>query len=118
MPEDITVNKKLGIIEVNSYGKVTHEDSLASLATLEALIKETAILKVLSDTQKQDSAPSTFNIYDFGVNLPRQLKIAIIASKDQTTSQDVTFLDNVAHNRGVNIKIFSSRNEALEWLRN
>ena len=47
MPEEIKVNKELGIIEVNSYGKVTYEDTLSSLATIEKLMKETGIKRVL-----------------------------------------------------------------------
>ncbi|MBW1812578.1 MAG: dephospho-CoA kinase [Deltaproteobacteria bacterium] len=49
MPEEITVNKELGIIEVFSYGKVTREDSESSMASLEKIINETNFTKVLAD---------------------------------------------------------------------
>jgi len=117
MSENITVNKELGIIEILSYGKVSHEDSLSSLATLQALIGESGIRKVLSDTRKQDFQPRTMNIYDFGKQLPRKVKIAVIVSQDQPTAGAVSFLDDVAYNRGINIRLFSSRSEALEWLK-
>jgi hypothetical protein len=116
MPEQITVRKELGIIEVDSYGSVTREDSLSSLAALEELMKETGITRVLSDTRKQESTPSTVDIFDFGAHLPQSMKLAVIVSERQPTAHNVAFVDDVAYNRGVNIKVFGSRSEALEWL--
>ncbi len=39
MPENVTVNKELGIIEVHSYGDVTREDLDLSLATINQIYK-------------------------------------------------------------------------------
>lgn len=47
MPEEVFVNKELGIIEKASYGVVTHEDLFCSLQRIEAFAKETGIDKVL-----------------------------------------------------------------------
>ena len=116
MPEEITVIKELGIIEVFSYGKVTREDSESSMASLEKIINETNFTKVLADTRKQESAPGTMDIFNFGELLPRSIKIAILATGEQSTAQDVKFAENVAYNRGVNIKTFTSKEKALEWL--
>jgi hypothetical protein len=116
LPEEITLNKELGIIEVLSHGKVTGKDCSRSLALLKELIRTSGVHKVLSDTRKQKSTPSTMDIFNFGVSLPTSIKLAVIVSESQPTLNDVAFVDNVAHNRGVNIKKFTSRSEALEWL--
>ena len=116
MPENLTVNKELGIIEILSYGKVSLEDSLSSLDTLHTLMGESGIRKVLSDTRKQNFQPSMMNIYEFGTKLPHKVQIAVIVSQDQPTTDAISFLDNVAFNRGVNIRLFGSRSDALEWL--
>lgn len=118
MSEEITINNELGIIEVFSHGKLTHEDSISSIAAIEKLMNETGVMKVLSDTRKQVSAPSTTGIFEFGARLPRSVKIAVIVSEEQPTAEDVSFLENVALNRGVNIKTFSSSEDALGWLQN
>ena len=116
MPENITVNKELGIIEVDSYDRVSHEDSMVSLATLQTLMAETGIRKILSDTRRQNFHPDMFKVYDFGKRLPNNARIAVIVSQPQPTAEAVSFLENVACNRGVHIRLFGSRNEALEWL--
>lgn len=116
MPEEITINQELKIIEVMSYGDVTREESMASVKTLEELISKTGIKRVLSDTREQQSVPSATDIYNFASSLPRDMKCAVVLSDYQTTAVDVEFADTVAHNRGILIKKFSSREDALEWL--
>ena len=117
MPEQIKVNKELGIIEVDSRDKVSYEDSMASLATLQTLMAETGIRKILSDTRRQNFHPDMFKVYEFGKRLPNNAQIAVIVSQAQPTAAAVSFLDDVASNRGVHIKLFGSRKEAIEWLR-
>jgi hypothetical protein len=116
VPEDIRVNKELGVIEIDSHNKVSYEDGLSSLAMLQELLGKSGIRKVLADTRKQDFQPSTMNIYDFGTRLPQNVQIAVIISQNQPTADDISFLDNVAFNRGVNIRLFGTRSDALEWL--
>ena len=116
MPETITFNRELGIIEVDSYGEVTSEDSQASLALLEQLLRETGTNLVLSDTRRQEATPSTIDVFQFGSQLPRSIRLAVIVSAEQPTADDVSFVSDVAANRGVEIKIFSTREEALKWL--
>jgi hypothetical protein len=116
VPEDIRVNKELEIIEIVSQGKVGYENGKSTLSMLLELIRESGIKKVLADTRGQDFKPSTINIYEFGMLLPRNVMIAVVVSKDQPTARDVSFLDDVAFNRGVTMKLFASRAEALVWL--
>ena len=117
MPETITVNKELGIIEILSYGDVTYEDTMASVATLKRLKDETGITQVLSDARKQKNVPDTTDIFEFASSLPRDMKIAIIVSADQPTVEDVSFVDAVASNRGAVIKLVTSRQQGLDWLK-
>ena len=117
MPETITVNKELGIIEVLSYDDVTHEDTMASVATIKRLKAETGITKVLSDARKQKSVPDTTDLFEFASSLPRDMKIAIVVSFEQPTVDDVSFLDAVASNRGAVIKLVTSKQQGLDWLK-
>jgi hypothetical protein len=116
MPEHIKLNKELGIIEIDSHDKVSYEEGMASLASLQTLIAETDIRKILVDTRRQKFRPDLFKVYDFAKRLPSSVEIALIVSQEQPTVEAISLLDDVAHNRGVNVRIFGSRSEALEWL--
>ncbi|OQA26609.1 MAG: hypothetical protein BWY59_01321 [Verrucomicrobia bacterium ADurb.Bin345] len=116
MPEHIKLNKKLGIIEVDSHDKVSYEEGVASLASLQTLMAETGIRKVLVDTRRQKFNPDLFKVYDFGKRLPNSAQIAVMVSQKQPTREAISLLNDVAHNRGVNVRVFGSRSEALEWL--
>ncbi|RKY82085.1 hypothetical protein DRQ07_02315 [candidate division KSB1 bacterium] len=116
MPEKITFNEKLGIIEILSFGDVTREDSLLSLKKINELMEQTGCRKLLSDTRKQESTPDAADIYNFGKNLPHSIKLAVIVSENQPTLDDVVFVDNVAYNRGINVKMFHSKDTAVKWL--
>ena len=117
MPENITVNKELGIIEIDSYDRVSYEESLASLASLQTLMAATGIRKILTDTRRQNFRPDLLKVYEFGKRLPNSTRIALIVSQEQPTAEAISFLDDVASNRGVLIRLFGSQNDALEWLR-
>lgn len=117
MPEDVTVNAALGIIEVHSYGDITEEILNATIEKIIELEKETSINKVLVDTIGQNSMPSTVSLYQFSSNIPRLFKYAIVISKEQSTKQAQDFVETVAQNRGYMIQEFISKEEAIEWLK-
>ncbi len=117
MPENITINKELGIIEVHSYGDVTREVLDLSLVTLKQIAEDTGIRMVLVDTTEQETMPTITDIFYFVVKLPETFRFAIIVSEKQSSKDDQDFLETVAYNRFFNVKEFFSRKEAVEWLK-
>ena len=117
MPENITINKELGIIEVHSYGDVTRDDLELSLATINQIAEDTGIRMVLVDTTEQETIPTITDTFYFVVKLPETFRFAIVVSEKQSSKDDQDFLDTVAYNRFINVKEFFSRKEAVEWLR-
>ena len=117
MPEKVSHNKKLGIIEVRSYGVVSPEEIVSSVNLVEQIRTETGINKVLVDTLELKSFPSTMRIFDIVAQFPRSVRIAVVTSDEQPTKDDVRFTVTAASNRGVSIREFTSQADALEWLK-
>ena len=117
MPEEVKINDELKIIEVISFGDVSNEDILASVASVAKIFKETRISKVLVDTTEEKSFPSTFEVLSIASNMPRDMRFALFVRETQSTKRDVHFFETVALNRGFSFQTFTSKNEALKWLR-
>lgn len=116
MPENVSINQDLGIIEVNSYGKVTGKTLDASLKEVINLEKETGINRILVDTTQQTEMPSVMTLYNFANELPRNIRFAIVVSEGQDTKEDQDFFETVARNRGFSVREFTNRTDAIHWL--
>lgn len=117
MPEIVTVNTEAGVVEVCSTGVVTKTDMLATLESVGDYYRQFGIKKLLIDATALDSLPPIGDIYQFVVKMAQQgvkVKQAVVVS--ETTPESMRFVDDVANNRGVAFKIFTSRQAALEWL--
>jgi hypothetical protein len=58
MPESVTLNEELGIIEVHSFNTISTEDISSSVNLVQHISNETGIKKVLVDTLEQEAMPS------------------------------------------------------------
>jgi hypothetical protein len=116
MPEKVSVNTELGMIEVESYGVVTREDLSRSLEQVEARAKETGMHKVLVYTPKAEQLPAYLELDDFGAAIPPYLKVAVVVAVGQPTERKALFVVNVAKLKGARVKSFVSREQALAWL--
>ncbi len=116
MPDLLTINKDENIIEIKSYGVVSKNDIKESIAKIKQINNEIGINKVMVDTTKQESMPGTMGIFDIFTIFPRDFKVAVLTNEGQLTSEDIHFIETIAHNRGIMIKEFSSIEDAKEWL--
>ncbi|NQT15417.1 MAG: hypothetical protein HQ582_21855 [Planctomycetes bacterium] len=116
MPEEVSVNKELGIIEVWSHGVVTREDLSRTLQQTDALVKETGFNKVLVDTTEEEQLPAILDLDNFGASIPSSLRIAVLLAEAQPTAKKAEFVKNVASVKGVCMETFTSRGDSLEWL--
>ena len=59
---------------------------------------------------------SSFTVAEYGVKMAGIIsKTALIGREDQMLHSN--FVENVAINRGVNLKIFTDADEAIDWLK-
>ena len=116
MPDTIRVNQALGIIEIESFGKVSKEDIAGSIARVREVFEEQGINRVLVDTTGQESMPGTLSIYDLFSTFPQEVRVALLVGSSQATGQDLSFVETVSRNRRIEVKIFEDRDEALRWV--
>lgn len=116
MPDSVSFNPSLEIIEVQSFGVVTKADILDSIDRIQQLQKKHRTEQLLVDTTRQDSLPNPIEIFEIFSMYPREIKTALLVNKSQETAKDVELVETVALNRGNRIRIFHERGTALEWL--
>lgn len=116
MPEKVTINKKLKIIEVDSFDDITINDLESSMAAVIKINNGTGFIRVLVDTTKEKSFPDIWKSFNFASKMPRGMQFALISKEGQFTKEHVHFVETVARNRGLSVKEFHSKSEALEWL--
>lgn len=117
MPDIVTINKELSLIEVRSFGIVSADDIYGSLKKIKTAVIETGINKVIVDTTEQKQMPGAINIFQIFSTIPKDVeKFALLVGEGQSTADDLKFAENVAVNRGTFMKLFKSRDEAIEWL--
>ncbi|MBU8922073.1 MAG: hypothetical protein KOO63_09670 [Bacteroidales bacterium] len=117
MAEKVTIREDLQIIQVDSYGDVNAEDLKKSLETVFKIRQEQGLTRVLVDATRETSLPSTPRVFEFGSQLAellRGMKFALATSPE--TDRDLRFLVTVAINRGAQVSVFDSVDDALVWL--
>lgn len=115
MPEKVTYDLDTGLIRVRAWGQGTIDEWNASKTRVLELHARHGASMLLVDTREQQKAPNTAELFDFGTHWPREIRLAILVG--ESTKSDQHFLETVAVNRGLPIRIFSSEVEALAWLR-
>jgi hypothetical protein len=61
--------------------------------------------------------PSITSILNLAGVFPRNIKIAVLCSVEQTTFKDILFTENAALFQGISIRHFNSQTDALQWLK-
>ena len=116
MPDKVSFNKELEIIEVESFGEVTGLDISNSIQQIKEIQQDSGVDRLLVDTTRQQTLPSPIEIVEIFSAYPRNLKTALLVDASQATVDDVEFVETVAVNRGKNIQLHYDREKALRWL--
>jgi hypothetical protein len=117
MPESVRVDSEHNIILIDSSHQVSTDELRQSLESVLQIAQQKTINKVMVDATRQKSLPSVMALYYFAVELStraRGMRHAIVVAGE--SPEDLRFIENAARNRGVNMQIFSSQEDALSWL--
>ena len=117
MPDLLNINEELGIIEIHSFGEITIKEAAQSMKDCVRISKEKNIDKVLVDASSLTKIPGIVDIFQFFSDFPKELTIALVIPQDSFTKDTFSFGENVAVNRGKNVKLFFDLNDAKEWLK-
>jgi hypothetical protein len=105
-------------VRLTLWGVLTRTDHEEFRAKARSALAETGWAKVLIDTTGADPEMSLTDDFKFTSGhqsqLPPNLRTAIVHRADETARY--RFIENVAINRGVNIRTFTDKTEALAWL--
>ena len=81
--------------------------------------EESHLVRALVDIRPMQGDLATLDRYEAGTYgakvIPRAVAVAMLARQDQISPD--SFFENVLVNRGVNLRVFSDPEEAIEWLR-
>ena len=90
MPETVEILEDLGVIKVESYGKVTAADLKQSMIKVNEINKDRGFYKVFVDATRETSLPSPIYLFQFGSDLIKvigSLKFAVAVSQNLMTSE-------------------------------
>ena len=116
MPETVSLNEDLEIIEVRSFDDVSLSDVDNSLLAVEALHEKNGVAKVLVDVREHTSMPKMSGAFQIASSIPRFIKLALLFSEGQPTEEDIHFVETMANSGGATVQSFTSKEEALAWL--
>ncbi len=114
MPVKIDVNKELGALEICMAGDASVFEWKGILRRSLDIYSRQGIAKVLIDARKLARPPNAIELFEFTRMLPGVMQFAIFISN--WSDKDILFLETVAYNRGLNVKVFHKRNDGIEWL--
>ena len=118
----VTYLEDSGVVEATYTGTVTPEELDQALTATGTLAAETVCNRFLIDARDQDpSGGSAFDILrlaEFLASLPPGLidREAILSPPSAQGTDDMHFFETAARNRGLNVLMFTSREDALVWL--
>ena len=120
MPEKVEVLEDLGIILITSFGVVTDEDLGQSRKQVSTICRDRGLTKILVDATGLTSAIPIIDAFEHAAILSKddifkKAKHAIVAS--EPVQRGLQFIETAAFNRGAKLRVFTSREEALDWLK-
>jgi len=120
MSKRVHILKDKGLLEIVYTGEVTPEDLAEDRDTGERVFSEERLSKVLVDCSEVHFSPSTIPLLEHATGIARsrvlkRVKHAIVVP--EAIVKDARFLETISRNRGVNMRYFVTRAEALEWLK-
>jgi len=117
MPQIVNFNKELNIIEVHSSGDISAEDVKKTISQIADIRREHGLNKVLVDCREQSSALGTMDTFQVVVKDDhRGIRTAVLVIAGQAAEEGNKFAETVAANRGFALKVFYTKEEAMEWL--
>ncbi len=117
----IEFHEPLGVIELVFPDAFALEELYAALARCMQLSTEHSCKRFLVDTSAIAQQGDSFDILHLAEQMasmpPGSIeREAILPPADQAVAGDFRFFETAARNRGLNVRVMTSRDEALAWL--
>ena len=116
--EDLKIIQKEGYVRFNYTGEFSGTAGKQCIDAMIETCSQLQLFKALLDCRKMTGEIQileSFTVADYGRKMRGFLsKTALVGREDQMLPDN--FVENVAVNRGVNLKIFTDIEEAIDWL--
>ena len=110
----VTVDSQRRFLRFQFDADATLDDWKEAQTIFLRLSEETGIGRALVDIRKQGGVGPSFELFEFGRNLPAGMAFAVLGTHGR---EDHAFVETVALNRGKNVHLFfGPEEEAVEWL--
>jgi len=100
---------------------MTIKEATASRKEAAAIMKSENLRLVLADVSDTDHDESTIDLFDFNASqydvFPRFTRLSVVIPPDAGKLSSAQFAETVAVNRGITMKIFLGKDDAMRWLR-
>jgi hypothetical protein len=121
MPYAVTYWPEKKLIHIQNVGKLTPDDYRAGAREALRLSREHGVSRCLIDDSALDNQVGTTDLYtlpDFyeSIGIPKTIKAAVLISEQTPKISDIAFFETVCRNRGYDVKLFTSPDEAIAWL--
>jgi len=120
MPWQVERNPELGFIDVVYSGVVTNKDAQDTTAKALCLATGDGPHLFLSDLTDARSELSVSDIFELpklwsAAGASRRNRLAVVVPEGAARPEDSRLYENVANNRGWNVRVFGTRQAAIEW---
>jgi len=122
MPWSVEYDSELGTVSCRYVGRVTDDDFRQATLKAFELAKANSTNRFLIDDSKWEGGASIVGLYDLPklfteLGFERESRGALILPSSGTLqAEDARFFETVCINRGWQVKLFTDRQEALDWL--
>jgi hypothetical protein len=121
MPWQVVYHRELRVVDTRYAGILSAEELLAAVEKTLAMGREEGTELFLGDCSALQGGHSILHLYELAEllesrNIPRTVKEALILPEMDARKQEVEFWEVFCRNRGYNVRIFTERDKALEWL--
>ena len=111
----------VGAVETVYSGAVSPPELDEAMTVTGAVAAERLCNRFLIDSRDQDAGGSAFDILklaEFLSSLPPGTidREAILPPQSSLGGEDMRFFETAARNRGLNVRLFTAREDALAWL--
>jgi hypothetical protein len=122
MAYTLDYNRTLKIVELVYTGPYTAAESRESTSRAIALGKEHGDANALVDATEAELAISIVDLLDLpdtqynAQDMSRKIRVAVLPPRKPESEEDARFYETACLNRGWQVRLFTSRDDAIEWL--
>jgi hypothetical protein len=121
MPVTVTYVEEAGVVEMVFHGAPAPEEIDDAMTRAGAIGAENLTNRFLVDSRDMPAGGSAFDVLalaELMASLPPGIieREAILLSADAAAAEEMEFFETACRNRGLDVRVFRERDEALAWL--